>query len=199
MSGTVGGTVGVALGRRRRGLAALFAAAAAGFGLLALRPPPPPAVPVVAAARDLPAGARVRAADLRTVALPPAAVPDGLLRAPAGRVLTGPMRRGEPFTSARVLGDGLLRGHGPGTVAAPVRIADADSVRLLRPGDRVDVLAAPAGGRARLLVSGVPVLAIPRSPPGGERGALVVLATGRDEAAALAGAGAVLSVTVGGH
>lgn len=35
------------------------------------------------------------------------------------------------------------------TVSAPVRIADAAAVRLLRPGDRVDVVAAGSGSRRR--------------------------------------------------
>lgn len=87
-------------------------------------------------------------------------------------------------------------------VRAPVRIADAASVRLLRAGDRVDVLAA-----TRVVASGVPVVGVPE-PPGGldssatpqgslptadagagtTSGALVVLAVPRRIAAALSGA-----------
>jgi hypothetical protein len=88
-------------------------------------------------------------------------------------------------------------------VRAPVRITDAAAVRLLRPGDRVDVLAA-----ARVVASGVHVVAVPE-PPGGQGtsvtsegsnlptadadavttgGALVVLAVPRRIAAALSGA-----------
>ncbi|MBE1533933.1 SAF domain-containing protein [Actinomadura algeriensis] len=132
------------LARSRRPLAALFAAAAAWLALLALRPGPPPAVRVLAAARDLPAGATLAPSDVRPVSLPPESVPSGALRADAaGRVLAGPMRRGEPLTDVRVIGDRLLRGYGPDKVATPIRIADADTARLLRPGDRIDVLAAP--------------------------------------------------------
>ncbi|MFV2177770.1 SAF domain-containing protein [Actinomadura sp. LOL_016] len=130
--------------RLRRPLATLFAAAAAWLVLLTLRPGPPPAVRVLAAARDLPAGATLAPSDVRPVSLPPEAVPSGALRADAaGRVLAGPMRRGEPLTDVRVIGDRLLRGYGPDKVATPIRIADADTVRLVRPGDRIDVLAAP--------------------------------------------------------
>jgi hypothetical protein len=94
-------------------------------------------------------------------------------------------------------------------VSAPVRIADAATVRLLRPGDRVDVIAAansPAGqgSEARLVASGARVTEVPgtrepsadsSSPDGG---ALVVLSVPRATAAALAGAGATsrLAVTV---
>ncbi|TDE32768.1 SAF domain-containing protein, partial [Actinomadura sp. 6K520] len=131
------------LARLRRPLAALFAAAAAGLALLALRPGPPPSVRVLTAARDLPAGTTLTASDLRRVDLPTAAVPSGVLRSGTGRVLATPVREGEPLTDTRVVGDGLLRGYGTGTVATPVRMADADAVRLLHPGDRIDVLTTP--------------------------------------------------------
>ncbi|MEV3859565.1 hypothetical protein AB0J38_35320 [Streptomyces sp. NPDC050095] len=104
------------------------------------------------------------------------------------------------------------RPRGPAvTVSAPVRIADAGAVRLLRPGDRVDVVAARADGRpgARVLAAGARVASLPEGPEeapmsgaaaetslGG--GALVVLRVGRAAGARLAGAGAVtrLAVTV---
>ncbi|TYK49439.1 SAF domain-containing protein [Actinomadura decatromicini] len=205
------------LARLRRPLAALFAAAAAGLALPALRPGPPPSVAVLAAARDLRAGATLTASDLRRVRLPPEAVPSGALRSgAAGRVLAGPMRRGEPLTDARLVGDGLLRGFGPGTVATPVRIADAGAVRLVRPGDRIDVLAAPSpspslspsldaapavvSGGARLVISSVPVVAVPRRAASDDHdGALVVVATDRTQAVALAGAAAPLTLTITGH
>ncbi|MGI5325978.1 SAF domain-containing protein [Actinomadura nitritigenes] len=199
--------------RLRRPLAALSAAAAAGLALTALRPGPAPSVRVLGAARDLPAGATLGTSDLRALDLPPPAVPAGALRSgAAGRVLAGPVRRGEPLTDARLVGDGLLRGYGPGTVAAPVRIADADTVRLLHSGDRVDVLAGPPSsgaddlsgsgdrwGGARVIVSGAPVVTVPqRHDEGGREGALVVLATDRTQAQALAGAGPALSITITG-
>ncbi|MBO2459870.1 SAF domain-containing protein [Actinomadura violacea] len=200
--------------RLRRPLAALSAAAAAGLALTALRPGPAPSVRVLAAARDLPAGATLGGSDLRALDLPPPAVPAGAMRSgAAGRVLAGPVRRGEPITDARLVGAGLLRGYGPGTVAAPVRVADAGTVRLLRSGDRVDVLAGPPsdgaddgpgkagqwGGDARVVVSGVRVVTVPRPrDDGGQQGALVVLATDRVQAQALAGAGTALSITITG-
>ncbi|MEU4104056.1 hypothetical protein AB0F16_26300 [Streptomyces tanashiensis] len=89
-------------------------------------------------------------------------------------------------------------------VSAPVRIADAATVRLLRPGDRVDVIAAPnsplgAEDEARVVATGARVAEVP--PPGETRsdgGALVVLSVPRPTAAALAGAGVTsqLAVTV---
>lgn len=80
-------------------------------------------------------------------------------------------------------------------VSAPVRIADAETVRLLRPGDRVDVIAAPAasmggGGEARVVASGARVTEVPRpGEPRADGGALIVLSVPRETAATLAGAG----------
>ncbi|MET9094202.1 hypothetical protein ABZX72_19150 [Streptomyces cyaneofuscatus] len=91
-------------------------------------------------------------------------------------------------------------------VSAPVRIADAATVRLLRPGDHVDVIAVgEAGDDARLVARGVRVARVPGriADDGGHRGggggvigtggapegALVVLAVERSTATALLGAG----------
>lgn len=90
-------------------------------------------------------------------------------------------------------------------VSAPVRIADAATVRLLRAGDRVDVIAAQDGDPvARVVAKDVRVADVPRGREDGRHeypgpdgdggtdtgsGALVVLSVERDTAAALAGAG----------
>ncbi|MEV6393569.1 RcpC/CpaB family pilus assembly protein [Streptomyces sp. NPDC051907] len=60
-------------------------------------------------------------------------------------------------------------------VSAPVRIADAATVRLLRPGDRVDVIATPnspagEGASARVVASGVRVSNVPRNVPRADAG-----------------------------
>ncbi|WP_328719998.1 hypothetical protein OHT52_11205 [Streptomyces sp. NBC_00247] len=99
-------------------------------------------------------------------------------------------------------------------VSAPVRITDAATVRLLRPGDRVDVISAPASGDgARVVARDVRVRRVPGAhgpgtaradwppPSGGEDpgggypgggdpggGALVMLSVTRETAVALAGA-----------
>ncbi|WP_239146531.1 RcpC/CpaB family pilus assembly protein, partial [Streptomyces sp. SID10815] len=106
------------------------------------------------------------------------------------------------------------------TVTAPVRIADAETVRLLRPGDRVDVIAAgdPAtDGTARVLARGARVTRVPQPVTGGtaqeeagtewagvdgagrrgtESGALVALRVPRATAARLAGASATTRLAV---
>jgi Flp pilus assembly protein CpaB len=209
--------MGLRIGPYRRPLAALFAAAGTGFALLALQPDSAPGEKILVASRDLPSGTTLRHGDLRTVSVPSAAVPAGALHdLEQGRVLAGPMRRGEPLTDVRVISSTLLKGYGQGTVATPVRIADATSVQIVHPGDRVDILAPPTTDElvgplplqaspngppdspttgARLIVTSVPVVAVPRPRPG-TQGALVVLATSRSQAAALAGAGPRLALTI---
>ncbi|GIH28513.1 hypothetical protein Aph01nite_68230 [Acrocarpospora phusangensis] len=133
------------LGRRRRLLAAILAGCSVACALLTVSGSE--GVEVLAAARDLPGG-RLSMADLTVLRIPSAVLPDGVLEpgtTVAGRVLTGPIRRGEPLTDVRLLGGGLLAGQHPGLVATPVRIADADVAQLVAPGDIIDVLAAPSG------------------------------------------------------
>ncbi|MFJ2742731.1 hypothetical protein ACIO3O_24060 [Streptomyces sp. NPDC087440] len=88
-------------------------------------------------------------------------------------------------------------------VSAPVRIADAATVRLLRRGDRVDVIASansPTSGGvspARVVAAGVRVAEVPE--PGqtsADGGALVVLSVPRATAAQLAGAGTTSRLAV---
>lgn len=206
------------LGRHRRPLAAGCAGLAVWTGLAALRPAPPPAAPVLAASRDLPAGASLSPADVRAETLPTAELPAGSLRRFAdigGRPLSGPLRAGEPLTDARLAGPRALP---PGTVAAPVRLADPAVAALLRPGDRVDLLALPAragpagpggtgpdgpGSRAdtppalpepaRTVGAGLLVLAVPAQQaatgPADGPGSLLLLAADPATAARLAAAG----------
>ncbi|WP_433245851.1 RcpC/CpaB family pilus assembly protein [Streptosporangium sp. CA-135522] len=189
------------LGRRHRLVAAAVAALATTCALVALRPDTA-SVTVLAAARDLPSGA-LDVADLKPVGLRPDTVPDGAVRpgaSIAGRVLAGPMRRGEPLTDARLLGPSLLATQGPGTVATPVRVADPETARLLSPGDVVDVLAASStwegAAPARTVAEDVTVLTTPDGES--DRGALIVLATTSHQAIELASAqaGGRLSITI---
>ncbi|WP_229913793.1 hypothetical protein [Streptomyces capitiformicae] len=86
-------------------------------------------------------------------------------------------------------------------VAAPVRIADGATVRLLRPGNRVDVIAAEESatgtgvGAARVVARGARVTKVPTAGAT-ESGALVVLSVPRPTAARLAGAGATSRLAV---
>ena len=208
---------------RRRLVAACLVGLSVLSALSVLRPAPPPTVAVLAAARDLVPGAALALEDLRTVALPPAAVPSGALRPGApvlGRVVAGPVRQGEPLTDVRLVGPSLLAAaDAAGSVAVPVRFADPGAVALLRPGDRIDVLAVPndsgldlatppgtggappatsagaparpATGAARVVAAGVVVLAVPAPDATGfGEGALVVVACAPGVARALAAAAA---------
>lgn len=80
-------------------------------------------------------------------------------------------------------------------VAVPVRIADAATVRLLRPGDRVDVVAADGGSEGRVVAAGARVTEVPDFAAT-ETGALVVLSVPRSTAARLAGAGTTARLAV---
>jgi Flp pilus assembly protein CpaB len=181
----------------RRLLAAGLAAAAVAVGLQVLQPSPLPTVDVLAAAVDIDAGATLAASDVTTLAFPASAVPAGAL-APgtsvAGRAVAGPIRAGEVITDVRLVGPALVAGLGDGLVAAPVRVADAGTAGLVRPGDRVDVLATPAsqdliGQPTRTVAADVVVVAVPGEEGAGYLdGALLVLATTPAQAAALAGA-----------
>ncbi|MFE9373845.1 hypothetical protein ACFYM2_29295 [Streptomyces sp. NPDC006711] len=87
-------------------------------------------------------------------------------------------------------------------VSAPVRIADAETVRLLRPGDRVDVIASansPSGaaGEARVVATNARVKGVPASrQAASDTGALVILAVPLETARALAGAGTTSRLAV---
>jgi Flp pilus assembly protein CpaB len=167
---------------RRRPLAAACAAVAVAAALQANAAPPEPRTLLVTAARDLPGGVVVRPDDLRRTPFSPGSVPAGAVTGASlvvGRTTAGPVRVGEPITDARLVTSPLLEGY-PGRVAVPVRIGDPGAVRLLRVGDRVDVLAADPQDRSPAAVVGrdVPVLAIPVAgddTPGMGTGALVVL------------------------
>lgn len=187
----------------RRLLAAGLAAAAVALALHAAEPSPPATVPMVVAARDLPGGTRLSAGDLEVANALGATVPDGVLRDTAGaegRLLAGPVRAGEPVTDVRLLGPSLLDGWGEGLVASPVRIADPGVLELVRPGDRLDLIAVPADGTAAAAVvaSQVPLLTI---PPRGEsgalaEGALLIVAVTPEQGTALAEAAVTSRLSV---
>ncbi|NUP20421.1 MAG: flagellar biosynthesis protein FlgA [Streptomyces sp.] len=179
--------------RRRRLVAAALAALGVLSAYFALRPAAGPEVMV--ASHDLSPGV-LRPGDLHLVPL--AHPPDGAIRSgAAGRFLAGPMRRGEPLTDARLLDRLSLP---PGTVAAPVRVADPDSVALISPGSTIGVLAAWEGGQpAQLIADDVRVITIPETDDDSRGGgALVVIAATPPQAAQLAAAQTTgrLSITI---
>ncbi|CAM5789882.1 SAF domain-containing protein OS=Cellulomonas persica OX=76861 GN=CPE01_28490 PE=4 SV=1 [Cellulomonas persica] len=192
-----------------------FVVAALGVGLAAtsalqvLRPPEPVMRAVVVAARDLPAGTTIGAADVRV-----AQVPEGLAVAGTtpgsgevvGESVAVPVPAGLPVVPG-LLASGALVGP-PGTVVAAVRLADPAMAALLEPGTRIDVLAAAAETGAQGVVVARRALVLPVAPGAGDDGwaaslasgdtAPVLVAVSPDEAAALSGAAvsALLSAVV---
>ena len=177
--------------RQRRLVAAVLLAASALAFAEHVRPDPPASTAVVVAARDLESGALIHRDDVRLVSMPDDVVPSAAATAVAdvaGETVAAPMRAGEPLTDRRVVGASLVAGYPAGSVAAPIRVTDAEAAALLTVGDRVDVYSAPAAGdEARLVVPDAPVVAVPRNGPDPGGGALIVLAVDDRAAASLAG------------
>ncbi|MFD1663142.1 hypothetical protein ACFSL4_34495 [Streptomyces caeni] len=129
------------------------------------------------------------------------AVAAGLAVTAAALVAAGPRTaegaRGHPGADTRpTAAAGPVRERrGVEMVTAPVRIADGATVGLLRPGDRVDVIASDGGGGASVVAAGARVTRVPDVAPT-ESGALVVLSVPRGTAARLAGAGATSRLAV---
>jgi pilus assembly protein CpaB len=185
----------------RRKLAVLAAVATVLTGLAAVAPPVPPTTPVVRTRTALAGGVVLAADDLEVVDLPQSDLPD---RAVAGlddlvgRRLAAPVSRHQVLTAAALVSvDGAV---GVGHVLAPVRLADADVVALLRPGDLVDVIASASdGGATSTVARSVRVVTVPAHDPddqGTTTGALVVLDLDDGDAEPLARAAAAGSLTV---
>lgn len=185
--------------RYRRTGAALLAGLAVLLTIGTLAPDQAAGRPMVVAARDLAAGDVLTSGDLRVVRVPSTIAPASALRTSdglLGRRLAGPVGAGEPVTTLRLAGRGLLWHAPPGSALAVVRVADPVQVDLLSPGDRVDVYAAARGGGARIVLSHALVLALPPTDTGGlastsVAGAAVVVETTADGASRLAGASAI--------
>lgn len=184
--------------RARRPLAALCAGLAVLLAVERLRPPDPPAVEVTVAARDLPAGTVLADDDVAVVAVPVALVPAGVPTDAAGvlghRTAVG-VPAGLPLASELLAEEAAAPPEG--SVVVPVRFADAGVAALLRPGMRVDVVAAALldGAEAERLARDALVLAgadaVPEAGAGSPGGPL-----GGSGGAAGAGGGAAQDVPV---
>jgi Flp pilus assembly protein CpaB len=158
-------------------------------------------VGVVVAARELPAGHRLNRSDLDVVRWPAALRPSGTGSDGAryiGQRLAGPMGALEPITSHRLVGPDLGSGLAAGLVAATAPLDDPHTGDLVRPGDRVDVLATPRpsdlgtapAGEPRIDTTAENVLVLAVLPPtdpsaAGATDAEVVLAVDRATAVQL--------------
>ncbi|NLF06139.1 MAG: flagellar biosynthesis protein FlgA [Actinomycetales bacterium] len=170
----------------------------------AVRPAPEPHVTVLVAARALDAGTELAAGDVRAARWPERLAPDEASAQPsrpddlAGRTLAVAVPAGMPLADGVLTGEEWWEDAPPGSVAAPVRLSDAELAGLLRVGDRVDVyVAAVEGGKAERVAHAALVLAGPATAEpaagglfgGGTSTAsgLVLLAVSSSEAAVLAG------------
>jgi Flp pilus assembly protein CpaB len=103
---------------------------------------------VVVAVHDLAPGTALTPDDIRLEKRSATTLPDGSqadLDAVVGSTLASPTRRGEVLTDVRLLGSRLAESTaGPGARIVPLHLADSALIDLVRVGDVVDVLAAPA-------------------------------------------------------
>ncbi|WP_051214833.1 Flp pilus assembly protein CpaB [Granulicoccus phenolivorans] len=169
------------LTRHRRILAALAAATSIALTGLALSPGATDTTAVLVAAGPLPGGRTLTAADLRIAHWPTAQVPAEALTDPAdaeGRILATPLTAASPLTQASLVHGRAVVAEGK--VIATVRLSDPAQVALVRPGDRVDVIAAE-GPRSGVVARNVRVVTIPQPAGdpgllgGGETGAAMLL------------------------
>ncbi|PYG00950.1 Flp pilus assembly protein CpaB [Georgenia satyanarayanai] len=191
------------LWRWRHALLAVGAVCAVAVVVQEVRPPAPATVAVLVLARDVPAGAPLEATDVLSVELPRELVAARMLQAPTeavGERLAVGLPAGFPLAAEVLVGPGLATGTAPGHVVVPVRLADAAVARTLRPGDRVDLLAATADaaaseGGAEVVAAGALVVALEEGGGGGLLGgqepeSLVFVAVPRGAAPEVVGASA---------
>lgn len=116
---------------------------------------------VVAAARDMGAGTRLKASDLKLVDIPQRHLPRGSLTDPqlaAGRALLFPVSANEPLTAPKLSSvsgaEGLPATIEPGMRAVSIPVTDASmAAGLIQPRSRVDVLFTRAGSMAEALTT----------------------------------------------
>ena len=189
--------------RFRRPLAAASAALAVLLLAASLRPASTDLVDVIVAASDLPPGATLNAEDLSVTALPSAYLPPGAVMTAddaVGRTIAGAISAGEPLTQSRLVATGP---RADGLLTVPVRLADAEAASLLAPGSVIDLVLASRGSAPRVVAEGAQVVTVPQRPTttglGGTSrtaGSLIVVATDRRTAVALAAAGTQLGVVL---
>ncbi|MFD6857018.1 SAF domain-containing protein [Rhodococcus sp. NPDC060090] len=191
----------------RRIVAALLVALAA---LLALRDDPASErTAVVVAARDLTPGVSLTAEDVEFADRDTSALAAGTLTDLAhvvGHTLAGPVPAGEALVDTRILGP-RLAAAAVGTDNArvvPIRLADAGVGRLLREGDRVDVLTVTgesdaAMPDAHVLARGAVVVLAQHEEASDQRERVILVALEPEQATAVAAASLVSALTVTLH
>lgn len=165
---------------------------------------------VVVTTRDLAPGTELTNDDIRLETRTASSIPDGSradVEAVIGTTLAGPARRGEVITDVRLLGPRLAESAaGPNARIVALPLADAALVDLVRPGDVVDIVSAPAGAdteTSALLIATdavvVLVSAKDSGPTTGGAGRVVLVALPAAAAKAVAGAALVQAITLTLH
>lgn len=181
-----------------------------GFAVVrAVAPPPAPTTAVIVASRDVPAGTELSAADLGVARFPPHLVPEAALRADddaLGRRTAVALSRGTVLSQTLLAGERFAVTPPAGAVIVPVRLSAASTAGLLRPGDRIDLVAPPdvvgpgpldaTAGTAPVPDDGTsgPPSAQGREPVTLAHGALVLEVDGSDDASSSESSGLVPSV-----
>ena len=148
----------------RRALAAVCAAAAVLALAAALTAPPEPSTRVTVAARDISTGATISAADLTTASVPDRLLPTRAVTDPGsitGRIATAGVTKGSVITEATSFSEGSSA-SAPGRLVVPVRVQDATAGRIVRPGQRIVLIASGSGtSPARILTRDAIVVTVP--------------------------------------
>ncbi len=177
-------------------------------GAAALRNPDGDRADVYVATRDLTPGIALTADDVRLEKHLAATLPDGIAADPAavvGATPAGPVRRGEVLTDVRLLGSRLAESAaGPDARIVPLHPADGSVLDLVRTGDVVDILAAPAGeseALPRVLATNAIVVLVSAKSKGTAAAddRVVLVALPLAAANAVAGAALVQTVTLTLH
>lgn len=162
---------------------------------------------VVVTVRDLSPGVELTAGDVHVEARAAPSVPEGAqssVDAVIGHTLAAPARRGEVLTDVRLLGPRLAESAaGPDARIVPIALADAALMDLIRPGDIVDIVAAPADDttKAQLIATDAVVVLVSAKDSGiaARNGRVVLVALPAASARAVAGAALVQAVTLTLH
>ena len=187
--------------RFRRPLAAVSAAVAVLLVASLIKPAGPALTDVVIAQRSLPAGTQLTSDDLAVQQVPveyaaPGAMAD--LGSAVGSTIASDIEAGETLTRSRLVSSAA---RADGRHDVPVRLADPEAAQLLLPGTTIDLVLLSRGdsdqGPPRVVAEGVQVVTVPRrpttvglGPASSTAGTLVVVATDRRTAVALAAVGA---------
>ena len=192
---------GRAVSWHRRKLAVLAAVGAVLTGVSAAAPAEPPSLDVVRTRAQLPGGAVLTAADLTVDRVVAADAPAGAVTdvdVLVGKTLAAPVAARQVLTALAVVS--VRSAVSPAHVLAPMKIGDLDLAAQLRPGDRVDVLAADdTSPKASVVAAGARVVTVPQIDPEAQNastGALVLVDVDAQTAAVLARAAVSATLTV---